>query len=148
MLEKNYPKYAQHKAMHHHLKKVVYAVEYIFRNSPEKVDQNKLQEFLEHWLKEHILGVDIELEPYINGPFNKGDNLKIHQHIEEEISPAEEMVNITLSVPANKIDVLTKCAFILSQQTPEAHDLEDVATKAVGMTMEEAEKLAAKILND
>jgi hypothetical protein len=37
---------------------------------------------------------------------------------------------------------------ILSQQTPESHDREDLATKAVGMTIEEAEKLAAKVFNN
>jgi hemerythrin len=148
MKEKHYPKFAEHKAIHHHLKKVVYAVRKIFQEDPGRIDKEKLKQFLEAWLKEHILKIDTLLEPYINGPYGyQGQNTSTHQPLVESTVPDSEVVEVTVRVPRNRINIIERCAFILLQETPESHDLEELAISAAGMSMEEAEELAAGVLS-
>ncbi|MES9898525.1 MAG: hemerythrin family protein [Sedimenticola sp.] len=148
MREKHYPRYAHHKAAHHHLRRVVFAVQKIYRETPERVDKGKLEKFLEFWLTEHIQGMDMELEPYINGPLSHGGVQIKHQAtpLEEEVSPLTEVIEVTLRVPGNKAEILERCAKILLQSTPEAQDLEELATATIGITMTEAEELAVAVL--
>ncbi|MES9901897.1 MAG: hemerythrin family protein [Sedimenticola sp.] len=148
MVEKHYPRYIQHKAAHYHLKRVVFAVQRIYQEIPEKIDQDKLEKFLEVWLIEHIQQMDMELKPYINGAFSHEDSLSECQSLplEEKVTPDTEVVEVTLQVPANKIGVIERCAKLLLQSTSEAQDLEELATAAIGMTMAEAKKLAAAVL--
>ncbi|MES9858949.1 MAG: hemerythrin family protein [Sedimenticola sp.] len=148
MIEKHYPRYVQHKAAHYHLKRVVFAVQRIYQEMPEKVDKDKLEKFLAFWLIEHIQRMDMELEPYINGPFShQGDQSKhLKIPLEKRVSPLTDIVDVTVRIPSDKMETLQRCASILLHSTPEAQDLEELATAATGMTLAEAEKLAAEIL--
>ncbi len=149
MREKNYPDYARHKAIHHHLKKVVYAIRKIFNEAPEKLDRQKLKAFLEDWLKNHILKVDTLLEPYINGPYgHKNQAIATRPPLAEQEVPDKEVIEVTVRVPRNRKDIIERCARILLQATPESHDLEEMAISAQGMSMDEAEQLAKAVLLD
>ncbi len=150
MREKGYPYYTQHKALHLHLKKVVFAVRRVFQTNIEKVDKVKLNQFLHDWLVDHILKVDVKLVPYVNGPY--GDP-SIHSTerlqfiaLTEEVDMDEETVEITVKVPRSKQKVIERCAFALMHNTPEAQDLEEIALAATGMTIEEAIELAEDVL--
>ena len=150
MREKGYPDYTQHKSLHLHLKKVVFAVRRVFETDIEKVDKVKLNQFLHDWLVEHILRVDTELVPYVNGPYgskNSYPNERLQfEPLNEEVTLDEEMVEITVKVPKSKQKVIERCAFALMQNTPEAQDLEEIALAATGMTIEEALELAGAVL--
>jgi hypothetical protein len=65
----------------------------------------------------------------------------------ESTVPDSEVVEVTVRVPRNRINIIERCAFILLQETPESHDLEELAISAAGMSMEEAEELAAGVLS-
>jgi hemerythrin len=150
MREKGYPEYTQHKALHLHLKKVVFAVRRVFETNVEKVNKVKLNQFLHDWLVDHILRVDTELVPYVNGPYG-GQNLQMSERLQfeplnEEVTLDEEMVELIVKVPKSKQKVIERCAFALMQNTPEAQDLEEIALAATGMTIEEAMELAEAVL--
>lgn len=151
MREKGYSDYTQHKALHLHLKKVVFAVRRVFQTDLEKVDKVKLNQFLYDWLVNHIQKVDIKLVPYINGPYagtaNHTDRLEFIPHnFSKEVILDEDMVEVTVNVPRSKQKVIERCAFALMHNTPEAQDLEEIALAATGMTIEEAMELAHAVL--
>jgi hemerythrin len=148
MREKNYPDYAQHKALHLQLKKVVFAVRRVFETDMEKVDKVKLNQFLHDWLVEHILKVDAKIAPYVNGPYSSqgGEREQLRFDLKEEIVSEEELVNVTVQVPKSKQKVIERCAFALMYNTPEAQDLEEIALAATGMSIEEALELADAVL--
>jgi hemerythrin len=150
MREKGYPDYTQHKALHLQLKKVVFAVRRVFQTDIDKVDKEKLNQFLHDWLVEHILKVDAKLAPYVNGPYggkaiHSNDRLQFVA-LEEDVDLDEETVEVTVRVPRSKQKVIERCAFALMQHTPEAQDLEEIALAATGMTIEEAMELAGAVL--
>lgn len=151
MREKGYPEYTQHKALHLHLKKVVFAVRRVFQTDIDKVNKAKLNQFLHDWLVNHILKVDVKLAPYVNGPYG-GTTLHNTERLDfidltEEVFLDEEIVEVTVKVPQSKQKVIERCAFALMQHTPEAQDLEEIALAATGMTIEEAMELAGTVLN-
>ena len=150
MREKGYPQYTQHKALHLHLKKVVFAVRRVFQTDIEKVDKEKLNQFLYNWLVDHILKVDSKLVSYINGPYG-GTNSPITERLQsialsEQVTLEEELVEVMVKVPISKQKVIERCAFALMHNTPEAQDLEEIALTATGMTIEEAVELAGDVL--
>ncbi|MDP3007757.1 MAG: bacteriohemerythrin [Methylococcales bacterium] len=149
MREKAYPYYTQHKTLHLQLKKVVFAVRRVFETDMEKVDKEKLHQFLRDWLIEHILKVDAKLVPYVNGAYsNDSRSVERLQFIglSEEVTIDEELVAVTVKVPQSKQKVIERCAFALMHNTPEAQDLEEIALAATGMTIEEAMELAGAVL--
>ncbi|MDP3838438.1 MAG: bacteriohemerythrin [Methylococcales bacterium] len=149
MREKAYPYYTQHKTLHLQLKKVVFAVRRVFETDIEKVDKEKLNQFLRDWLIEHILKVDAKLVPYVNGVYsNDSRSVERLQFIglSEEVTIDEEWVEVTVKVPQSKQKVIERCAFALMHNTPEAQDLEEIALAATGMTIEEAMELAGAVL--
>ncbi|CAG1021578.1 Bacteriohemerythrin [Patescibacteria group bacterium] len=149
MREKGYPKYIQHKALHVQLKKIVFAVRRVFKTDIEKVNKEKLNEFLKNWLIEHILKVDTKLEPYVNGPYGETTNITENLqfvNLSESIVLEEELIDVVVKVPKSKQKVIERCAFALINNTPEAQDLEEIALAATGMTIEEALELAEAVL--
>ena len=150
MREKAYPYYTQHKALHLALKKVVFAVRRVFQTDIDKVDKQKLNQFLNNWLIEHILKVDVKLVPYVNGPYSGTGSHSTERlqfiALTEEVTLDEETVEITVKVPKSKQKVIERCAFALMHNTPEAQDLEEIALAATGMTIEEAIEIAEAVL--
>lgn len=148
MREKHYPKYAQHKAVHHHLKKVVYAVRKIFQAEPERVDKEKLHAFLNDWLRNHILTMDKALAPYIEGPFarTRGGAPDAVPALADTVEVETDLIDVVVQVPKSKKRIIERCAYVFTHATPEAHDLEDIATSATGMSLEEARELAGAVL--
>jgi hemerythrin len=147
MRKTHYPKYALHKELHQELKETVYAVRYIFKSKPDRVDQDKLVNFLDSWLKEHILEVDKALAPYVEHTSNIKHKKSMHQ-IAHENGTADELVRITLEIPRNKCELIEKCAYVLNNSTPILHDLELLVRSINSLTMEEAEEKAACVLKD
>ena len=149
MREKGYPKYMQHKALHLQFKKVVFAVRRIFQTDIERVNKEKLNEFLNSWLIEHILKVDTKLVPYVNGPYSEVQYTQRLQFVElsKSVEFNEDLVEVVVKVPKNKQKVIERCAYALINNTPEAQDLEEIALAATGMTIEEALELAKVVLN-
>lgn len=145
MKERCYPNYPQHKAVHYQLKKVVYAIRQVFHADPARVDREKLQQLLENWLKEHIQKMDMDIVPYINGPLGQTlEDCSAYPAL-EQVPPDVETTEVTLKVPKNRREVIERCASILLHASPEIHDLEELALSAVGLSMEEAEELAAAV---
>jgi hemerythrin len=151
MREKAYPQYTQHKALHLHLKKIVFAVRRVFQTDIDKVDKKKLNQFLHDWLVNHILKVDTKLVSYVNGPYGSSTNSHLTERLQsislsEQIALEEELVEVTVKVPVSKQKVIERCAFALMNNTPEAQDLEEIALTATGMTIEEAMEMANAVL--
>ena len=147
MRKTHYPKYAQHKELHHELKETVFATQYIFKTNPERVDQHKLVHFLDNWLKEHILEVDKALISYVEDSSNVKHKKTMHE-IAHENGAEDELIEVTFEIPRNKCGLLEKCAYVLNHSTPELHDLEIMMRSVNSLSMEEAEEKAASVLKD
>ena len=150
MREVHYPHYAKHKDVHHHLKKVVYAIRQLFLEAPEQVDKEKLRLFLNDWLRNHILKMDADIAPYIEGPYERASNVDPDSaplFVDDHKAPPH-LVKVVVTVPSNKKEAIERCAFIFTKNTPEANDLEDIAISATGMSLEEALDLAAPVLKN
>ncbi|MEO5368410.1 MAG: bacteriohemerythrin [Magnetococcus sp. WYHC-3] len=147
MREKNYPHYVSHKSLHHQLKRVVYAVKRIYELAPERVDQDKVHEFLNHWLQEHIMQVDQKLIPCFTGAKPQDSNDAGKDFHAMRITAKAELTEVTVRVPANKRHIIERCAYVLQYATPESEDLEELATSATGMSLDEALALASVVLH-
>ncbi len=148
MLDCGYPRYGEHKAVHHHLKKVVFAVRKIFQEAPERVDKQKLRVFLNDWLRNHILTMDTALAPFIEGPYADSSQQEVLAvpSLQEKVHEERELIAVSVKVPADKVGLIERCAYVFTHGTPEAHDLEDIAIKATGMSLDEALSLARAVL--
>lgn len=146
MRETNYPYYDAHRAVHLHLKKVVFAIRRIFQVEPERVDKERLRRFLNEWLRGHILGMDRALAPYIEGPFGDEVDALPASDLAEAVAPDEELVEVLVQVPADKRRAIERCAYAFAHATPEANDLEEIALSATGLSIEEARELAKEVL--
>lgn len=148
MRETGYPGYAQHRAVHLHLKKVVFAIRRIFQVEPERVDKERLRRFLYDWLKDHILNMDKALAPYIEGPFEDhlGEAVAPTLPLSDAVMADTQLVDVTVQVPSHKRRVIERCAYVFVHNTPEANDLEEIALSATGLSIEEARELAWSVL--
>ena len=63
----DYPGLADHKRIHRHLTRMVYAIRMVFASKPMEIDPAKLLRFLRDWLVHHILEEDRKYVPFLRG---------------------------------------------------------------------------------
>jgi hemerythrin len=143
-----YPDIADHKRIHRHLARQVYAIRTIFASKPQLIDPAKLLRFLRDWLVHHILEED---RKYV--PFLRGAAAQSMPAAEPSVSPSpargtedEEMETLSITVPASKAAVLRRCARFLAEDGVEAISIEDLVMPIGHMTYDEAVHFARPIL--
>lgn len=152
-----YPGLAQHKRIHRHLTRTVYAVRIIFGSKPKMIDPGKLLGFLRDWLIHHILEEDTKYAPYLRGDTKTDQSERI---AEEERVPSvldvaadvldgrqkEREETVTVTVPASKAAALRRCARLLAEGGKESIAIEDIVMPVSQMTFDEALHFARPIL--
>ncbi len=146
----SYPNLAQHKRLHRHLRRTVYATQAVFGKDPMDVDPAKMLRFLRDWLMHHIVEEDKKYVPYLR------DNEAAQIVGEEDAGhPAVNDVpdsddgnteTLTLTVPASKAAALRQCARFLSDGGVEGIGIEDIVMPVSHMTVDEAKHYAKPIL--
>jgi hypothetical protein len=133
----SYPNLAQHKRLHRHLRRTVYATQAVFGKDPMDVDPAKMLRFLRDWLMHHIVEEDKKYVPYLR------DNEAAQIVGEEDAGHTE---TLTLTVPASKAAALRQCARFLSDGGVEGIGIEDIVMPVSHMTVDEAKHYAKPIL--
>ena len=147
MAQYGYPDLAAHKASHHELAAEIHAAQKVFTSEPERLDPQKLLLFLRDWLVHHILSEDMKYVPYLIG--GAGD---APAATSSPPAPAkgqaqpDEMVTVEVEVPADKVELIRRCAHLLSTGGEIADEIEVLAEPAAAMTLEDAETLIEPLL--
>jgi hemerythrin len=145
----DYPLIVRHKRIHRHLRRVVHAIRIIFSSRPKDIDPVKLLAFLKDWLLEHILKEDMKYVPFLRGdddaPLSLADDVEAVDAAVEHMHQ-DELVTLSITLPASKAAALTRAARMLSDGGPEAIAIEDIVLPVSHMTFDEALKYARPIL--
>ncbi len=67
MQSAGYPEFEAHKLEHEKLAQMIGGLSQLNERSPEKIDPAKVFAFLQDWLKNHILKIDMHYVPYLTG---------------------------------------------------------------------------------
>ena len=141
MADYGYPGLAAHKAQHGALRRRVHAIRLVHASAPQRLDPGRLLAFLRDWLVRHILQSDLEYVPYLTGetePHRENQSADTAGQTAVGEIRAAETVKIVLRVPADKVEVLRRCALLLRKGGDPARNLEDLANPLDGMTLAEA----------
>lgn len=63
--EANYPDYEAHAKLHRDIERTVRDIARRYETDPSAVTSDELLRFLEVWLSQHIMGVDMKYVPYV-----------------------------------------------------------------------------------
>lgn len=132
----NYPDIAQHKRIHGHLTRTIYAIRIIFDNEPKSIDPVKLLSFLRDWLINHILDEDMRYTPFMPDDMEVEDTApdgNDQVHAATDIKPDQSRngeKTMTLTVPAAKASVLRGCSRLLAKGGKQSVALENMVTPA------------------
>ncbi|MFT5486855.1 MAG: hemerythrin [Paracoccaceae bacterium] len=152
----DYPGLADHKRIHRHLTRMVYAIRTVFAAKPMEIDPAKLLRFLRDWLIHHIVEEDRKYVPFLRGDdggrsvpsADAGDHVVAgvisNGHAPDLATGKTE--TLTLTVPADKAAVLRRCARFLAEGGVESIAIEDVVSPVSKMTFDEAHHFAKPIL--
>lgn len=137
MADYGYPALAAHKRLHVALRRRVHAIRLVHAEDPFRIDPAKLLDFLRDWLVNHILKSDLQYVPYMTGKDSgvKGDSQAPDRRPAEA---ADGMVALELQIPADKVEMLRRCAILLRKGGDRARSLEEIADPLESMTFEEA----------
>lgn len=149
----DYPGLAQHKRIHRHLTRTVYAVRIIFGSKPKIIDPGKLLAFLRDWLIHHILEEDTKYAPYLRGDVKTetqrqtdGDSVALPSRDFGADVQDDRDETVTVTVPASKAAALRRCARLLAEGGKESVAIEDIVMPVSQMTFDEALHFARPIL--
>lgn len=158
----DYPGLADHKRIHRHLTRMVFAIRTVFAHNPKEIDPAKLLRFLRDWLVHHIIEEDKKYVPFLRGeaggrsvsaPYRPGEAYKeAADHkvggvpSNGHIAGSTETETLTLTVPADKAAVLRRCARFLAEGGVESVAIEGIVSPVSQMTLEEARHFAKPIL--
>lgn len=137
MADYGYPGLAAHKRLHFVLRRQVHAIRLVYADDPLKIDPDRLLAFLRDWLVNHILKSDRQYVPYMTGE-SAGSKAAAQAPVAPPAEETDGPVALELQVPSDKIEVLRRCAVLLSKGGDRAQSLEEIADPLQSMTLEEA----------
>ncbi|MEO5336986.1 MAG: bacteriohemerythrin [Magnetospirillum sp. WYHS-4] len=118
-----YPRRIEHGIEHKRFTGVVYGLKRQYERTPETVVGRDVLAFLKAWLEKHILVEDMAFVPYLRG--EKGGSARSPAML--AAGAAQVAVNET--VPADKAEMLRRCAEILREGGYPAFVLEELLRK-------------------
>jgi len=152
----DYPGLAEHKRIHRHLARMVYAIRSVFASRPQEIDPARLLRFLKDWLVHHILEEDRKYVPFLRGsdavqsvpePGETGHkSAGVAANGSSGEHHSEDAETLTLTVPAHKAAALRRCARFLAGDGLEAIAIEDIVMPIRHITLDEALHVAKPIL--
>jgi hemerythrin-like metal-binding protein len=145
MARYGYPGIGKHRVQHRNLELLVHAIYNVFIEDPDSIDPQKLMKFLNHWLVDHIIRVDMDYAKYIE-----------KSHFTDGVSDAplkdvkvifdDQRTKLELEVPKRYERILQRCALLLCRDEKEAQAIRKIADPAAFMPIDEAKKLAENVL--
>lgn len=144
LAEYGYPELAAHRAVHHKMTAKIHAAQKVFAADPAWLDPQKLLLFLREWLVHHILGTDKKYVPYLHG--EAAGATAPPADAAQQDDALQEAVAVELEVPSDKVDVIRRCAQLLTAGGALAEEIEALAEPAAALTLEDAKKLIAPLL--
>ena len=145
MVRYGYPGIDKHRVQHRNLELLVHAIYNVFIKDPDSIDPQKLMKFLNHWLVDHIIRVDMDYAKYIEKT-RYVDGANNPELKDVKVIFDEPRTKLELEVPQRYERILQRCALLLSRDEEEAKKIRVIADPAASMPIEEARKLAEKIL--
>ncbi len=115
MLNAGYPKTEEHIRTHRNLSRQVQCLRELNASETHDIDPVKLSRFLGEWLSHHILKVDMDYVPYLQGKNNDRDE-----------GIAEQLHEVNVPVPMNKQDVVERFLRVITSDHPLAHELSEL----------------------
>lgn len=112
------PNYREHKGEHDAFKSIVLGLRTLFVDEPNQIDPARVLAYLLTWLQEHILRLDMEYIPYVNGSA---------QSIEATFDETQEPIEITIQCAPDKAHSIQLFAELISSDHTEAQLLEEAA---------------------
>lgn len=152
----DYPGLADHKRIHRHLTRMVYAIRTVFASKPMEIDPAKLLRFLKDWLVHHIVEEDRKYVPFLRGEDGgqsvaspaAGDHMIAGVASSGPVPSVSDgrTETLTLTVPADKAAALRRCARFLTEGGVESIAIQDIVSPVSQMTLDEARHFAKPIL--
>ncbi len=140
-----YPDIEKHKAQHRNLERLVHAIYNVFIRDPRSVDPKKLMVFLNHWLVDHIVKVDMQYARHIEKMRYADIALKAGaQGVDKNI--ANRKITVELQVPRGDERILQRCALLLRRDEDAANQIRMIADPSANMSDKEAKTLARSVL--
>lgn len=112
MLNAGYPRTEEHIRKHRALTRQVECLRRINREGLGRIDPMKLATFLSDWLSNHILKVDMDYVPYLQGQTENRDH-----------AVADQLHEVNVHVPNNKREVVESFLRIIMSDHPVAGEL-------------------------
>ncbi len=134
-----YPGLEKHKVQHRNLEQTVYALYRVYLAEPESVDTKKLMLFLNNWLSDHILNIDMDYAKYLENNQFAGN---LVQYSDEK----EGNKKISMELSACNADLLKRCDLLLNQDGEEAQRIQEILDPFKNMTLVKAKQLAQLVL--
>lgn len=136
MLRAGYPGYDSHKIEHDRFRDSIFSLRDFHEMNPEGVDAQKIVSFLEEWLLNHILKIDVLYAPYLIG--EKQGDPKILEKGQEE----KHIENIQIACPADKEEHVKDFISLISHRTEEGVLVEAAVEKITQVQKTRREKKA------
>lgn len=118
-----YPHFLEHKKQHEHFRLLIRRLQEIFDVEPETVDVGKVRDFLEEWLKTHILREDMKYVPYLSGQKPAGEPIKVGS------AENPERQNLTVAVVTDKAYLVNEFVDLVNGGGDVALAVEDAVHK-------------------
>ncbi len=140
-----YPGISKHRAQHRNLELLVHAIFNVFNDDPDSIDPKKLMKFLNHWLVDHIIKVDMLYAQYIEKKrYEEGASGNVDKNMNAVFG--QQTAKLELEVPKQYERILQRCALLLCRDEHEAQRICQIADPASTMSITKAKQLANKVL--
>lgn len=149
MAEYHYPHLTQHRQRHHDFIRMVYAIRKIELECPDRLDPQRLLDFLEGWLRRHILKEDKDYVPALRGDYGRRNSditAPLKTATDGEENKKDELVTVPVQVPYAAVNVIRRCARLLRLGEAGAKAIEQITDPISGMTTSDALEIAALVL--
>ena len=128
---------------------MTYAIRKIELECPDRIDPRRLLEFLESWLRHHVLVVDRDYIPTLKGGYGQRKTditTPLGAAAGDKQSNAEELVTLPVQVPFSAVNVIRRCARLLRLGEAGAKAIEDITDPISSMTVKDALTIARIVL--
>jgi hemerythrin len=145
-----YPYRAAHREQHRVLARDLHAVRRLHAADHESIDLTAVLQFLRAWWHHHILRADSVfvtfLESGAGSPPAAESVVNLANLDQRSTGAVEDLIAVTVRVPADRIDTLHACARLLRRGGPDAEEIVGIAHPLGTMTLDEAAVVARRLM--
>ncbi len=139
MIRAGYPDFVAHKKEHDAFRDAIMSLRDFHERSPNEIDAQKIVTFLENWLLNHILKIDTQYAPYLNGK-KQGDPLITKTF---QANTSSQMVQI--ACPVDKEDHVRHFIKLITEASEEGVLVDEAVEKITKIQLVRREKKAKEL---